>query len=143
MCKKSFVNESKISMVVWSFGGLSAMLYQSEYRKVNAILSLDSALGYKYGINLLNSHKLTERINLGVPILHFASVSSGKRIPHDYSFLEKINATITYDSVFTHADYTSLYNEVLHYGTGKEDVNLKLNRDRINDTFLTFAGWLR
>jgi predicted dienelactone hydrolase len=43
MSKKSFVNESKISMVVWSFGGLSAMLYQSEHKKVNAILSIDSA----------------------------------------------------------------------------------------------------
>lgn len=140
MSEKPFVDKSKISIVAWSFGGLSALLYHAEYQKVCAILSVDSALGYKYGIDLLNMHHLSDGINV-VPVLHFASVSASKRIPHDYSILEKINATITFDSLYDHADYTSLYNEVLRYGTGIPDAEMKLNRDRITDTFLTFTNW--
>ena len=85
--KKNWIEPSNVSLLAWSFGGLSSLYYHQQFRTVKSIVSFDSALGYEYGTKLMAESRLFDSDNFNLPILHFRSLKSDKKTRQDMSFL--------------------------------------------------------
>lgn len=123
-CEKNWIEPSNVSLLAWSFGGLSSLYYQQQFRTVKSIVSFDSALGYEYGTKLMTESGLFDSNNFNLPILHFRSLKSGKKTRQDMSFFSSNNGSKVIDlRKLLHAQLTSLYGPVLDYGRGKKTIS--------------------
>lgn len=121
-----WIDEDRISMIAWSFGGLSAWAYTQQETCIRKIVSFDSALGYQYGVNLIKSGSMFDLCNHHVSLLHFQSLKSGKKTQQDMSFLKTLPndmTTVVRSRKLLHAQFTSLYGEILNYGRGISDLD--------------------
>jgi pimeloyl-ACP methyl ester carboxylesterase len=122
--QKEWIDDDRISMIAWSFGGLSAWAYAQREKDIQKLVSFDSALGYEYGVNLMKNNRLFDLQNSNVAILHFQSLKSGKKTPQDASFLNALPThmkSIVRSRKLLHAQFTSLYGVILDYGRGVEN----------------------
>lgn len=124
--KKNWIDASNLSLLAWSFGGLSSLYYQQQFRSVKSIVSFDSALGYEYGTNIMAESGLFNSSNFNLPMLHFRSLKSGRRTRQDMSFFSSFsnnNNKVIDLRKLLHAQLTSLYGPVLDYGRGKKTLS--------------------
>jgi pimeloyl-ACP methyl ester carboxylesterase len=121
--KKNWIEPSNVSLLAWSFGGLSSLYYHQQFQTVKSIVSFDSALGYEYGTKLIAESRLFDSSNFNLPILHFRSLKSGRRTRQDMSFFNSFSnngCKVINLRKLLHAQLTSLYGPVLDYGRGKK-----------------------
>lgn len=138
---ENYVDTTRISALAWSFGGLSAVLYQQKFNQLKALVSIDAAIGYKYGKELMESSNLFDVENFSIPVLHFQSIRSGEKIPQDLSFFEQITSkrkNVIRNNSLLHADFTSIYGDVLRYGKDIKDNDFNKNQQDVIGQVIAF-----
>lgn len=108
LSKQGSIDPTEIAFISWSFEGIPTFRLALEYQ-AKAFISLDSALGYDYGIALLEGlEKLPYR---QLPIIHFTN--QDMRFGKDLSRLqtwqkEVMSLQIDQTFDFAHGDFTSI-----------------------------------
>lgn len=86
------VDDHKIALAAWSFGGVAMMLAAQQDQRIRALLSFDAAIGYDYGFRLLTEHpafdaKKTERAALW----HVADSFSTRVVAKEFRYLRHLH----------------------------------------------------
>ncbi len=107
---KKLADTSNISFLSWSFEGVPT-LQLAEELGANHFISLDSSIGYGYGIDLLEG--LVDKFEWNFSVIHYtgSSMDYGKDLRLLNRFTNKINISRTFD--FNHAQFTSLQSMTL------------------------------
>ncbi len=97
--------KAELAFVSWSFEGL-ATLHLAAKMPTNIFLSLDGALGYDYGIPLLNESIFTKKLNF--PVFHYTGTSSshGKDLALLKKYADQVRLIQDFD--LTHGEFTSI-----------------------------------
>lgn len=102
------VQEDSIAFVSWSFEGIPT-LDLAKTHKATLFISLDSALGYDYGIELLEELESVALLN--TPIIHFTSQDLGfgkdLSIVRDWASKHK-HVAVNQEYDLSHGNFTSL-----------------------------------
>ena len=101
---------SKLGVMGWSWGGLSAMLVQLRNPNVDAVLSLDGSIATHE--DKLNKTAFAEPNKIRVPVMYMSSHSLTPRVK---SFIEKVNYSNSFLLDFNelnHSDFSS-YNFIV------------------------------
>jgi|GEM_PF-264683 len=102
------VQEHSLAFVSWSFEGIPT-LDLAKTHKAKVFISLDSALGYEYGIKLMEEPE--SAISITTPIIHFTSQDLGfgkdLSLVHEWESKHK-HVSVNQDYDFTHGNFTSL-----------------------------------
>lgn len=101
---------SKLGLMGWSWGGLSAMLVQMRNPKVDAVVSLDGAIASHE--DKLNKTAFADTNRIRIPVMYMTVQETNSRVKN---FIERVNysnSLILDFSEFTHSDFSS-YNFIV------------------------------
>ncbi len=114
---------SKLGVIGWSWGGLSAMLVQMRNPNVDAVVSLDGAIAMHE--DKLNKTAFGELNRIRVPVMY---MSSHSLIPRVKSFIEKVNYSNSFlldFSELNHPDFSSYNFIVRNFAESLKDAEKK------------------
>lgn len=103
----------KIAIMGFSFGGLSNIIVQNRNDKVKALVSLDGAERYQYG--LLNQSPFFDSENIDVPYIHMAQKDIPEIVLKEDNIDAKLNTRFQlFDSITNSAMYRLKFNNLTH-----------------------------
>jgi dienelactone hydrolase len=106
-------NYNKITLMGFSFGGLSNVIAQNRNRKVNAIVSLDGTERYQYA--LLKESHFFDIEKMDVPYLHMAQKDIPDKVLKEDNIEAELNTKFElYDSIFKSKAYRLKFNNLTH-----------------------------
>jgi len=108
----SDVDPARIGLVGWSVGGLAQAFMAVTNTNVRALVSLDGAMGYEYGRQLLDSATWIEQTHFTTPFAHLTGDATPQRVvAKSFAFYDSITrgpAYLLHFRPLSHAQFTSL-----------------------------------
>lgn len=106
------VDSTRVALGAWSTGGVSTLLHAAREGGVAALLSLDAAAGYRYGVDLLGEMGFRPG-QVHAPLLHFSAGVTGQRpVPRSSAVFVSMGEGLVWQldvARFRHADFTAIY----------------------------------
>ena len=110
---KPYVNIQSVGIAAWSVGGVSSALLQMQHSDIDAVLSLDGATGYQYGLDMILRSPLTDFRKATVPYLHMHGARNKFPVPKNFQFYDSLTVGDKYKVQFQtmdHFHFTSIAN---------------------------------
>lgn len=140
-----FVDPSRITLGGWSVGGLAALLVASRRAdSIAAVLSLDGAVGYEYGVSLARQAGLQMGC-FSRPLLHLSGTRPGRfRVPKSRALFEAHPGPGAYWGLiqgFSHGDFTSFYGtRSPWFGSRKDEREVREGQRKLVKLTAAFVG---
>lgn len=109
--KLPFVDIDKVSLVAWSVGGASQLLYQMKHHLAKAMVSMDAASQYSYGKDLITHSAYYDSTSFKTPFLNLVAAGPARFVVPRSAFFYDTIATVKQQFTFTalsHANFLSL-----------------------------------
>lgn len=101
----------QLGLVSWSFGGVAQALLSMKNPDVRAVVSLDAATGYAYGLKLMESSLFFDGEKAIVAFLHATDSRESGPVPKSFQYFDHITRGPAYLLTLegaAHAEFTSL-----------------------------------
>jgi hypothetical protein len=111
LANDGILDPARVALTAWSFGGVPAMLEAMSNPSVRAVVSLDSAVRYKYGVELIRSARAYRPLAFRGSLLSLVAGEDNPVEKSDVVLQALANATVRSVTVqgLRHGDFSDLY----------------------------------
>lgn len=82
---------NRVGLLAWSVGGVSQVYYYVKYNNIDMLISIDSGIGRKYGVEMIKESGFNDLASFTVPFLHFTGEAEER--------FEVERSTVFFDSI--------------------------------------------
>jgi pimeloyl-ACP methyl ester carboxylesterase len=148
VCRMPSAQPSAIGVMSWSFGGITASLLAMRDSRVKAVVSLDAAIGYQYGQEILEQSQFYKPQRMKAPFLHIHGLGKSRfLVPKSFSWFRALPVREKFlftDTLLKHSDFVPVMRDMYLFASGSADTAFARSfRNVSNNTLDFFEAYLK